>query len=130
MSAFIVEDATISKIVTFINGWCDADWYRSSFEKAGVDHHDPEAFGTALAQMNQDAVCQRYQDEPAELTYRYQPVLASKVAVYKAIQCLSYQCAEGNVPERPLYQLLEKLEACLAGDIIRELPEYDKAVWG
>jgi hypothetical protein len=53
-----------------------------------------------------------------------------RVTAYKAISCLLYQCAEGDVPECPLYQDLERLAARLAADIVRSLPEYEKAPWG
>lgn len=130
MSAFIVDDSTINRIVSFVASWEGRSWYQSQFKKAGVDANEPTEFGQALAQMNQDAVNQRYQEEPTELTYQHKYVQANKVAVYKAIQCLSYQCAEGNVPERELYKLLESMGIWVAGEIIRELPEYEQATWG
>ena len=55
---------------------------------------------------------------------------ASPVAQFKAISCLLYQCTEGNAPNSPLYDELNRAAGELARAIVQELPEYDQASWG
>jgi hypothetical protein len=59
--------------------------------------------------------------------YTYTPT--STIQAYKSLQCLSYQCCEGNVPDNPLYKLLEEIENAMARQIVSDLAEYDKAEW-
>src|SRR5947209_6109810 len=93
-----------------------------------------------LLELNISAMNQRYSENTGlkdaahmktkgiDFDYHFTP--ASLVQVYKSVRCLSYQCAEGNVPETQLYKFLEDLEHLLAYWIVNSLPEYEKAEWG
>ena len=104
---------------------------------------DKQKLVNALYALNIQAVHQRYGDEsPAtmpghvptnkqlaigQIPYRH--VEYSIVQVYKSVQCLAYQCSEGNVPNQPLFKFLEELENTIAKHIVSELSEYEKAKW-
>ena len=51
------------------------------------------------------------------------------IRIYKAMNCLSYQCSEGNVPESPLFKQLEAAIGAVACRVVDLLPEYEKAAW-
>lgn len=103
-----------------------------------------DAFGRELLAMNSAALNERYGDTPqtaADFAFRFFPRQYSLVQQYKALQCLSYQCAEGNVPEWPLYRQLDAAldglamaiapgrSAEAARDAIYKMPAYDAAEW-
>ena len=46
------------------------------------------------------------------------------------MSCLLYQCSEGKVPNRRLYDELNRAAGELAQAIVQDLPEYEKASWG
>ncbi len=48
----------------------------------------------------------------------------------KALQCVAYQCAEGDIPDTPLYRELERAIGLVACEIVSRLPAYDQAEWG
>lgn len=137
MSAFIVEDSCINKIITFFNHNRDLCWV---FHNRGYDPgqtEDLDRLASDLYLMNCDAVDQRYSkgttagDTAAEPAFEFKfDHAADSVAIYKALSCLIYQCSEGNVPERPLYGLLERMQRALAHKIISGLPGYNAAAWG
>jgi len=131
MSAYIVDNDTIDRIVTFFYMDRDLNTFITRYKK--IDINDPETraeFALDLHRMNVAAVDARY-NESNEITYKYRTNIktGSKVAVYKSLQCLLYQCAEGDVPKWNLYKLMEEIKNHIASDIIRALPEYDQAKW-
>ena len=52
-----------------------------------------------------------------------------KIQLVKALQCLHYQCSEGNVPETKGYKELENVIREVVMSIIYSMPEYDQAEW-
>jgi hypothetical protein len=105
---------------------------------------DKQKLVDALYAMNVEAVHQRYGDTSpltmpghvptnkqlaqfGSIPYRYTET--TMVQAFKSVQCLSYQCSEGNVPDSPLYKFLEELENIIAKQIVSDLPEYEKAKW-
>ena len=144
MSAFIVETETIDRIVTWVDGklYRDHPYLYSKFgEAVGVGcrptewqivHSDklPNTLGQKLAAMNAAAVDQRYEERNPVQIYRWKPARqTSPVQVLKSLQCLLYQCSEGDVPERPLYKVLEDAISYLAQEIVRGMPEYERVAW-
>ena len=142
MSAFIVEDKTINKIVT----WFRREIYRR--ESSCIDHlakkYDidlisdlwDEPLAKAMFALNCNAVNARYGEgeaekfRPLDYTYRPEPYL-TLIEVFKALQCWLYQCCEGDIPETSkLYQFFREIENYLARKIVSNLPEYDNAEWG
>lgn len=136
MSSFIVEDKTINSIVFHLCSDKDSHYVTSKFSIGELIAH-PKELGEEMYKLNLAAVEDRYGDYAA-LTmgavsgkdYRYRPVNASPVQTLKNLQCWLYQCSEGEVPDSPLYKMMTAYASELAKDIVRALPEYDKASWG
>ena len=148
MSAFMVEDKTINRVVN----WLGREVSRSSYlkqkteEAFGISVESDrweETVGQAMFKLNIDGVNARYGDGEAqefrELNYAYNPAhftaflssLSAKIQVLKSMQCWLYQCMEGDVVKNPLYLFFrEVVEPHLMSSIIYELPEYDRAEWG
>ncbi len=140
MSAFMVEDTTINRVVT----WLKREVQTNRFTLDGLareygvdltsDQWD-ETLAQAMFQLNCDGVNARYGNGEAEkfrpLNFTYRPEdCSSLVQVLKSLQCWNYQCSEGDVPETKLYQFFEEVEHHLALKIVMNLPEYEKAKWG
>ena len=149
MSAYVVDNETITRILDFIRhdvkhgvgGISREPIAKYVFEGWELDTvEDLEVFGNELLKMNRAAVMQRYPDsapdnlpgpiDPKPLIYTNGRMPQSLVRTYKDVQCLGYQCAEGNVPEWELYKQLDKYETRLAGKYIRSSEEYEVAPWG
>ena len=145
MSAYIVDDETINQVL----GWLNRAQHRqgqyaaSRLNSAGypVDQTDRlEALGQAMYQLNLDAVHGRYPDcetdedlpgpiGPKEYTFNFGSPMISVHQALKSLECWSYQCAEGDIPERKLYQTMEGVAHDIRGAIIDSLPEYEQAKW-
>jgi hypothetical protein len=124
MSAFIIQPATMDRVVY---AWGEFHRLR---ECAQLDE-----IGKRLFRMNADAVAARYREQPdytdAE-EYRFSPFsLMNSPLIHqiKAVDCLMYQCSEGNVPERDDYKALIALRSFLCGAFLRRLPEFEAAPW-
>lgn len=140
MSAYIVDDITINKIVSAIRY---AREYGGRIYpqpwKASLLEIDTQEQAATLAQnmfkMNCHAVDCRYGKNEAEkfrpLDFEYRSVIFSgKVKVYKALRCFLYQCAAGDAPEQELFKQLESYGGQLASAIVESLPEYELSDWG
>jgi hypothetical protein len=112
----MVNDGTIDRAVSAI----------LAFEAAGPmadTAGNPDVIGGELIRLNMEALRQRYNEKPLAFTYKHRehddkdPALAR----YKAVGCLTYQCAEGNVPDMPLYQQLIAVENDLAQQCARRM---------
>jgi hypothetical protein len=140
MSAFMVEDGTINRVVT----WLSWEVTRSLWLKRKVEetlHLDTsksnweEILGLAMFQLNIDGVNDRYGEGEAQkfrnLNYCYAPATVSEIQVLKSLQCWLYQCTEGEVVKKPLYQFFDTMvEKRLMSNIISSLAEYRRARWG
>ncbi len=117
MSAFIVANETIRRVVSAMIGDQPCEW--------------GDLLGNRLLAMNARAVASRYRDAHEVFVdkFRYLPLFPSKMVQLKAIDCLIYQCTEGKVPEEQLYKELESAQHALMRDIVTHLPEYDAAPW-
>lgn len=138
MSAFVVEDKTINRIVTFLAMDRDVDWMRRDIvRKLGfsiADQAGKEKLGKLMFELNVNAVNQRYgPDEAASfrlLDYKFRTELyGNSIQVFKSLECWLYQCSEGNVPESELYQFMEHIAGQIAKGIVMNLPAYDKLAW-
>jgi hypothetical protein len=90
--------------------------------------------GNALFEMNEKAYNSRYPQHATLTTWNYLTSLDLKkyepIELFVALDCLSYQCSEGNVPESALFKELEQVRDQIACSIVRGLPEYSKVPWG
>lgn len=153
MSAYIVDPETVNRIVSFIEDLTVSNPYvgirvkylmHDLVREMGVVGWGDSFFAELAHEMmalNVEAVKQRYPDHPDHDLpgpigfrldkYRYQPVHWGRnlVQVYKSLQCWLYQCAEGNVPEKPLFKIMARLKSEIAEEIVCNLTEYQKAAW-
>jgi len=151
MSAFIVNDKTINRILSFISSWNfyeNADlkfnfWNRLGYdeltqkEKEGLNNLTNEEeqnlilskIGFVLKEINTEAVNQRYQEKTkAEpFNFKYEP--CNIFQAYNHLRCLTYQMLEGNIPETETYKLLQKIENQMAFQIAGEHNKVKNAEW-
>ncbi len=138
MSAYIVENNTIDRILSAINSNRDiGDWIKRTIKRETGDDLDTAEgltlFGRKLLDMNEKAVNQRYKGDDnvgVFVDYRFRLVLNSAVDGFKALACLMYQCSEGDVPNSDFYKLMDKIKGAMAEDIVHKMPEWTRAKWG
>src|SRR4051812_24091883 len=104
MSAFLVENTTISKILTVLEKSVrQSEWIKTkTIEELSIDFFHPKwqaQVGQKMLDLNQRALGYRYGDPKQHLKYTFNPVSCTKIQALKALQCWLYQCAEGNIPE-------------------------------
>ena len=140
MSAFMVADETINRVVTWLY-WevRKSEWLKRKVENElhlDTERQDFEQnLGQAMFELNIAGVNVRYGEGEAkryrDLAYRYTPAHGSKIQVLKSMQCFLYQCMEGEVVKKPLYRFFRNtIEVHLMESIINDLPEYNQAEWG
>ena len=128
MSAFIVDGDVMNRIAEYLEGKSETPKGSASAQQIGAE----------LYQMNKDAVTYRYpqcsEDDLPGFDLRGWSWEAAEPATdeqtYKYIQCLLYQCSEGDVPETPLYEWLTEEGRDLAEIIVRNTEAYQAAKWG
>jgi len=142
MSAFVVADQTIDRVVNYLHQmdrhdlkplFCLGYTLQGHGDDPGDD--DRETIGRDMHLLNIDAVRQRYGDADSSgmipPAYVHTPgAAAPAVSVFKALGCWLYQCDEGTVCEAPLYKAMDHIRAALAMSIVWEMPEYEAAPWG
>ena len=139
MSTFLVNTNVMAKVVTAILlnlETFDGESTCRTALLAAPTHAQKEAgskIGRKLFLMNRKALHARYGhsgDErlPDFVFERWAD--ATPVEQFKAIHCLLYQCSEGNAPNSPLYDELNRAAAELAQRIVQDLQEYEQASWG
>ena len=135
MSAFMVEDKTINKIVTKLAYDRNGDWIKRKVLDCGYDVNslqDRQKLGWDMFSLNIRSVNQRYDDHPAD-TFRplnYKFALEgnyTKIHVLKALKCWLYQSCEGDCDQSPLYKLMDEIANAWAYNIVSDMPEYDTA---
>jgi hypothetical protein len=140
MSAYLVEDKTITRVLDYL-AWeviKDPTLRQKVEEKTHLDTANTswtQTLGQRMYELNIQAVIDRYGEEDRRRfihnAYHYAPVHGSRIQVLKSLQCWLYQCAEGETTEDPLYQFFDRvIERRLTNSIIRALPEYEQAEWG
>lgn len=92
--------------------------------------------GRSLYRMNEDAMNARYDKRwhddveythPSSLSYIPQDADISLGQAAKSIDCLLYQCSEGDVPKSELFLKLKAFRATL--NILDSHPDYQAARW-
>ena len=131
MSAFIVEDTTINRVVNYLADDHNRGYTMRQLNEAGL-LTDPANLGQAMAALNCEAVNERYDEHEApSYTYGEGPLMRDGVhQVLKSLKCWIYQCSEGDVPETALYKIMDDYAGQLAITIVRSAPEYEAAEWG
>jgi hypothetical protein len=134
MSAFVVDDKTINRIATFLHDdYNNKTWTLHRLEEIGITTQ--EELGKAMFDLNVNAVNQRYGDGQAatfrslDYQFTYELVLSTFQAV-KSLKCWLYQCSEGDVPETPLYKIMDDYCNNVMYHIVSSNPQYERAAWG
>jgi hypothetical protein len=139
MSAFMVNTNVMASIVTAIllnfDTFDGESTCRTALLAAPTDEQKEVGakIGRKLFLMNRKALSGRYGcgDHLRLPEFVFEKWAdATPVEQFKAIVCLLYECCEGKVPIRPLYDELNRAAGELAQRIVQDLPEYDKASWG
>src|SRR4051794_16024017 len=132
MSAFLVEERTINKILTQLDATIrQSEWFKEKVAiELDVDFGDADwqkELGQRMLDLNQLSLSQRYGDTKKELIYKFQTAHCSPIQAYKALRCWLYQCAEGDIPETSkLFNAFDKIFGpAIAQFIIERTPEYD-----
>ena len=141
MSAYIVENETIDRIVTGLarlNNNCYPEISMLTSFRVGRSVGriaDCTKLGKELLAMNTDAVNLRYpgtQDTAPAYKFNSSSAWQLKlIQFYKSLQCFLYQCTEGKeIETRKLFIELTEIKNNIARAIVNALPEYQDANWG
>jgi hypothetical protein len=142
MSAYIVDDETINKIVSYILAKAlgpdsSIQWEATKLFKMGYDLTSSSScyeLAHKMFDMNVAAVNERYGKGEAEkfrpLDFQYRFVPATQIEVIKALKAWKYQCTEGRVPELALYTAMVEVHCLLCIDFVEKTEEYEAAPWG
>lgn len=140
MSAYMVEDVTINKVISYLNLKAASDryyWPNRMLGKQGYDMSSEDGckqLGDDMFALNIQGVDSRYpgsaeQFRALDYTYRF-TLHTNRITSYKALGCWQYQCSEGDVPQTELYKLMTEVMHALAMEIAEDTPQYKAAKWG
>lgn len=142
MSAYIVEDETINKIVSFLYAKANGPdssirWDATKLFKMGYDLASSSScsdLAHKMFDMNVTAINAKYGEGEAEmfrpLDFRFQFAPASLIEVIKVLKAWKYQCTEGDIPKLALYSAMDELHCLLCIDFVEQTEEYEVAKWG
>jgi hypothetical protein len=138
MSCILLEKRHIAEIAdAFVAAFPDTPMLGKPYSR--------EKLAKEIYNMNVDAYLDRYKDENrAEITsneyddFNLDDFSAnhektyplSKAQLYRSLQCLIYNCAEGDILTRPLFQRLEALDRKLRKEFRKNSYEVEAAGWG
>ena len=147
MSAFIVDEKCLNNIINFLTYeqfWKDKTYGECSklLKKRGYDlakDNDCERLLQDMLNLNIQAWEIRYPDkviysEDCSFKHSSNPIWDIHPGIYqalKSIHCGSYQCMEGEPMESSmLYITFRKIINIINASIVKQMPQYQKAVWG
>ena len=129
MSAFLVTEKTLYNCMKAIT----KAQYSALYKDIDGSQKKFKVIFMALNSLNSLALKVRYNEEPAPgykfCEIKYTEASSCKVQLLKSLQCLIYQCSEGSVVKTGLYKKLIEVKNDLMDLIVRDLPEYENAVW-
>lgn len=138
MRSYVVKDRVINAVVNYLRLDSNGAFRRKTLKESGYDLENTSFSGCiklaqAMRDLNDKAVNKGCSDKP---TNRPEPFIFRKFSkvermpALKALSCWLYQCSESDVPNDPLFKLMEKIHGEWAYLIVSELPAYKKAAWG
>ena len=141
MSAYIVEDSTINRIIAFLARKTEQKetWLTQPLLDLGYKLDTLlgcKRLGEELFTLNCDAIEQRYGEGEAQKMsndemYHFLRVSSSgNIQTLKAMRCWLYQCSEGDVGKNPLYQAIDQVSLKLAYEALTRTKEYEACSWG
>jgi len=136
MSAFIVSKQTMDRAVFAMQS---GDVYETS----KGENESPTELGRMLYRLNAAAVGERYNENqwaempgPMDISDIHElyvhsiPLNETQLGKLKALQCLSYQCNEGDVvTTSSLFKRIERRIADITYNVISNMPGYVRAQW-
>lgn len=117
MSAFIVGNGTMNRVVNALD------------KDRNLSCQELDELGRKLFEMNARAVDARYGRCSVATDYRVRVRSYPKFELVKALDCLIYQCSEGDVPKEPLYQDLVTVRNRMVREMVCADPAYEAAPW-
>lgn len=147
MSAYIINLDTMANIAesvanclnfnsTGINMFTVGTDLQDAFKdcKNAFPYHDFNAdlIFEKLYTMNADAVAQRYKEDPEPMPGKIpdgKKLQGNPYTLVKALDCLLYQCSEGNVPDTAVFKAIEGYNRRIYKYIVRTSKEYEAAPW-
>lgn len=141
MSAFVMDERFFDQLAAEL--FAHANLRHSKLNWA-VNHVLGLRGETNEDQLIQLFVVDCYELNVASVNYRYgqhdnpQPVRFTQAGsipkwsdeqLFKHLECLSYQCAEGDCEGNPTYQKLERLIGQIARAIVGQSKQYEAARW-
>ena len=141
MSAFVVDDNTINRIVSWLHmkakyGHYPFEYCPKPLIAMGYRLDDPlgcKRLAEEMFTLNCDAVEQRYGEgeaekfRPLDFHWQFNPHQSNALSCLKALRCWLYQCSEGDAPQSALYKAMDALCGDIALAYVESLPEYEKA---
>ena len=129
MSAYVVSDEVIQRALTL---WAYPEQYTA---RPALEY--VHSLGREMLALNNKAVYDRYSHhtkcadmltEPEEINnFKFHHNMATRLQAYRALDCLLYQCSEGDCPETAIYKTMEKMLHNTAAELVCGLPEYEAA---
>lgn len=141
MSAFVVTDQTINKVVSQIYSLANGPdssiaWKETKLYKMGFDVFSSVSCAELADKMfalNVEAVNARYGKGGAEkfrqLDFKYRFTPATLINTIKALESWKYQCTEGSVPKLALYEAMAEVRCLLCIEYAHRRKEYEAATW-
>ena len=141
MSAFILDEKGFHQLASELNYHVNYNhqglqWSVTRFlgDRASISPQRIADRVQELYEANVRAVNQRYGDKTpiAKLNIKVNGSIPrwSPIQLLKHLECLSYQMAEGDVPESQIYKDLDDLTGNIAKAIISRGEKYEQAKWG
>ena len=154
MSAYVVDDETINRIVTYfisISTGNGHEWTLRPLEEIGFkikrNEEEQKRLAEEMFELNCQSVNERYGKDQAQefrpLDFQYNPGLKEMAfgisqLVYevtffqalKSLACFLYQSCEGTCDNLPLYLALRDVQNRLCINYVNNRPEYESAKWG
>lgn len=125
MSCLIVPHSTIDRAV------CAMAMAESSTTER-MEANAGDELGNAMLTLNHQAYSIRYGVDASTdfQEYKYKLAVFEPLDAYKGLQCVLYQCCEGDIPRTSeLYQRMAQAQNVLANTIVRQLPDYELYPW-
>ncbi len=142
MSAYVVKDEVINKIVS----WIELQFMGTRYpyveavrliKDLGYDlmkDEDYQRLARDMHKLNDMAVSYLYnmEEEAPNIDFKYRFISSpgTTVQIFKNLENWLYQCNEGKFNETPLYKIMEEMKNRIACYYISESAEYKTAQWG
>ena len=134
MSAFIVEKSCVDRAISL---WMADHQGGAVGWGGGYSCDQADKLGQDVMRLNVQAVDVRYGTgdvaawETFIAAYRYPLKHVARIDALKALQCIIYQCSEGDKLESSnTYKAMKTMEVDALRHVVNGLPEYEAAQWG